>query len=242
MTSLRASAAILAVFFGAAAALAQGGDPKFQTPPVTQKQDDAKGKATRKGDATKKQPAEAAEKKPDQAKPKVKAAGKKDKPKPEASDKDQPASKKSKSADRKSANTKTADDKSTNSVSTASAEVKAALRDAYAAIPPAERAAIQSDLIWTGDYNGLIDGQFSERLADAVMAYQKRQKAKPTGVLSAPERATLSATTEAERGRLARGRGPGDRRARRPAGQARDGEQTWRLRHTLELDAGPVAD
>src|SRR5262245_14967699 len=192
MTSLPVIAAILAVFFGAAAALAQGADPKLQLPSAAKKQDEAKdrskAKAARKRDASQKKPSQTAEKKPDEAKPK--AASSKDKPKPDASDKDEPANKKSKSAVKKPANKKAADDKSSNSsVGTASPEVRAALRDAYAAVPPAERAAIQSDLIWTGHYNGLIDGQFSERLADAVMAYQKRQKAKPTGVLSAPERA-----------------------------------------------------
>ena len=80
--------------------------------------------------------------------------------------------------------------------------MKAGLREAYAAIPPAERAAIQSDLIWTGDYNGLIDGQFSDRLADAVMAYQKRQNQKPTGVLGAPERAALSAAVRPRQERM----------------------------------------
>jgi peptidoglycan hydrolase-like protein with peptidoglycan-binding domain len=200
MTSLRVIAAILAVFFGTATALAQGGDPKLQSPSAAKKPEDAKdkGKAVRKRDAAQKQPAEAAEKKPDDAKPKV--ARNKGKPKPEAAAKVEPANKKSKSADTKSANKKSADDKSANSsVSTASPEVKAALREAYAAIAPTERAAIQSDLIWTGDYNGLIDGQFSERLVDAVMAYQKRQKAKPTGVLSAPERTVLSAAIRPKR-------------------------------------------
>ena len=67
----------------------------------------------------------------------------------------------------------------TGTAGTLSADAKSGLREAYAAIPLAERAAIQSDLIWTGDYNGLIDGQLSDRLIDAVMSYQKRQKAKP---------------------------------------------------------------
>src|SRR5882724_1988276 len=34
--------------------------------------------------------------------------------------------------------------------------------DSYAAIPFAERLAIQSDLAWTGDYNGLITGEFND--------------------------------------------------------------------------------
>src|SRR5262249_27465296 len=31
--------------------------------------------------------------------------------------------------------------------------------DSYAAIPLAERVAIQNDLIWTGDYNGVLNGE-----------------------------------------------------------------------------------
>src|SRR6478609_9012390 len=40
--------------------------------------------------------------------------------------------------------------------------------DSYAAIPLAERVAIQNDLIWTGDYNGMLNGEFSERAVAAV--------------------------------------------------------------------------
>ena len=66
------------------------------------------------------------------------------------------------------------------------------LREAYDAIPLAERMAIQSDLIWTGDYNGLINGEFSERLVEAVRTYQKRHKDKVTGVPSPQERKALT--------------------------------------------------
>ncbi len=51
-------------------------------------------------------------------------------------------------------------------------------------IPPADRAAIQFDLTWAGDYSGPIDGEFSERLVAAVKAYQKRHKNPVTGVMS----------------------------------------------------------
>ncbi|MCW5689771.1 MAG: peptidoglycan-binding protein [Pseudolabrys sp.] len=67
------------------------------------------------------------------------------------------------------------------------------LADTYAALSHVERAALQSDLSWTGDYGGPLDGAFSDRLADAVKAYQKRNKSKITGVLSAQERESLSA-------------------------------------------------
>ena len=60
---------------------------------------------------------------------------------------------------------------------------------AYAGIPLAQRAAIQFDLIWTGDYNGPIDGEFSDRSITAVKAFQKDRGFRETGVLTAPERA-----------------------------------------------------
>ena len=41
------------------------------------------------------------------------------------------------------------------------------IRDSYNAIPVTERMSLQSDLVWTGDYNGLINGEYSERLVAA---------------------------------------------------------------------------
>ena len=70
------------------------------------------------------------------------------------------------------------------------------LQDAYAAIPAAERAAIQNDLTWGGDFTGPIDGEFSERLVAAVKAYQTRHKNPVTGVMSAEERKALAAAVE----------------------------------------------
>jgi peptidoglycan hydrolase-like protein with peptidoglycan-binding domain len=73
---------------------------------------------------------------------------------------------------------------------------KQSVKDSYAAIPLAERLSIQSDLIWTGDYNGLINGEFSDRLVAAVKAFQKRNKSKDTGVLNPQERAVLAASAK----------------------------------------------
>jgi peptidoglycan hydrolase-like protein with peptidoglycan-binding domain len=67
------------------------------------------------------------------------------------------------------------------------------LAEAYAALSHAERAALQSNLSWTGDYGGPIDGAFSERLAEAVKAYQKRHKSKISGLLTPAEREALAA-------------------------------------------------
>src|SRR6478735_4786642 len=49
-----------------------------------------------------------------------------------------------------------------------------AIAASYTAIPLTERIAIQNDLVWTGDYNGLINGDFGERAIAAVKAFQKR--------------------------------------------------------------------
>src|SRR5207247_10326443 len=63
-------------------------------------------------------------------------------------------------------------------------------------IPLAERVAIQNDLIWTGDYNGVLSGEFGDRSVAAVKAFQKRNGAKETGVLNQPERAALAAAAK----------------------------------------------
>jgi peptidoglycan hydrolase-like protein with peptidoglycan-binding domain len=68
----------------------------------------------------------------------------------------------------------------------------------YAAIPAADRMAIQADLIWTGDYNGIVDGEFGERAVGAVKAFQKRSGGKETGILNPPERAALAAAAKAK--------------------------------------------
>ena len=73
---------------------------------------------------------------------------------------------------------------------------KQSVKDSYAAIPVAERVSLQSDLVWTGDYNGLINGEFSDRLVAAVKAFQKRNKSKDTGVLNPQERAILAASAK----------------------------------------------
>ncbi|MBX9843442.1 MAG: peptidoglycan-binding protein [Xanthobacteraceae bacterium] len=68
-----------------------------------------------------------------------------------------------------------------------------AIRDAYMALPHAERLALQFNLTWTGDYRGLADGEFSDKLVEAMKDYQKRNKLKVTGLLSPEERTALAA-------------------------------------------------
>ena len=75
-------------------------------------------------------------------------------------------------------------------------KVSKEVADSYNAIPLAERVAIQSDLIWTGDYNGVLSGEFGERSVAAVKAFQKRKGGKETGVLNLQERAALAAAAK----------------------------------------------
>ena len=71
-----------------------------------------------------------------------------------------------------------------------------AVLDSYSAIALAERVAIQNDLIWTGDYNGVVSGEFGDRAIAAVKAFQKRSGGKETGVLNPQERAALAAAAK----------------------------------------------
>ena len=69
-------------------------------------------------------------------------------------------------------------------------------------MPPcrlAERVAIQSDLIWSGDYNGGVTGEFGDRAIAAVKAFQKKQKGKETGILTPEERAALAGAVKSQR-------------------------------------------
>jgi hypothetical protein len=67
---------------------------------------------------------------------------------------------------------------------------------AYAAMPVADRRAIQSDLVWTGDYNGIPSDEFGDRSIAAVKAYQARSGAAETGILTPEQRAALAATAK----------------------------------------------
>ncbi len=99
------------------------------------------------------------------------------------------------------AESKSAAPKAEKKAATPKADKKAAPKEnpaaaSYNAIPLAERLAIQSDLVWTGDYNGLINGEFTDRAIAAVKAFQKRNGGKDTGVLNQPERAALGAAAK----------------------------------------------
>jgi peptidoglycan hydrolase-like protein with peptidoglycan-binding domain len=93
----------------------------------------------------------------------------------------------------KQADKRTAKPSTSGSAATAAPEKPSALPDAYMAIPLADRMALQSDLTWGGDFSGPIDGEFSDKLVEAMRAYQKRHKAPATGLLTAEQRAALAA-------------------------------------------------
>jgi peptidoglycan hydrolase-like protein with peptidoglycan-binding domain len=64
--------------------------------------------------------------------------------------------------------------------------------DTANAMAQTERQAIQSDLVWTGHYNGTINGEVSDRMVAAIKAFQKDRGGKQTGVLNPQERSTLA--------------------------------------------------
>ena len=70
-----------------------------------------------------------------------------------------------------------------------------AVGDALAGIPPAERSKIQAALLWSGDYAGAAGGD--DPMVTAIKNFQKRHKAKITGVLTPSERADLVAAAKA---------------------------------------------
>jgi hypothetical protein len=55
-----------------------------------------------------------------------------------------------------------------------------------------DRAGIQYDLAWIGAYNGLINGEASDRTTAAIKTFQKDHHFKDTGTLDQPERAALA--------------------------------------------------
>jgi hypothetical protein len=79
----------------------------------------------------------------------------------------------------------------------ATAPIRPALQtpaDTANAMAQSERLALQSDLAWVGEYSGVINGEVSARMVDAIKDYQKTRGGKPTGVLNPQERGVLAET------------------------------------------------
>jgi hypothetical protein len=66
--------------------------------------------------------------------------------------------------------------------------------DTFAGIPHGERQKIQAALLWSGDYTGAVGGE--DPMLTAIKNYQKRSKAKVTGMLTVEERANLIAAAK----------------------------------------------
>jgi hypothetical protein len=73
------------------------------------------------------------------------------------------------------------------------AKVSAAIANAYAALPAAERLAIQANLAWVAAYEGLPSGDIDDQTIEAVKLFQKGHAAKDTGILDQEQRARLAA-------------------------------------------------
>lgn len=71
--------------------------------------------------------------------------------------------------------------------------------DTAKSMTQAERLSIQSDLAWTGNYNGAINGEVSDRMVNSIKAFQQTNGGKPTGVLNPQERGLLAAAAKKPR-------------------------------------------
>ena len=69
----------------------------------------------------------------------------------------------------------------------------------FEALPEAERRALQDALVWTGDFNGAVAGNYGPRTREALLAHAKRAGVAPDAMLEAPARAKLLAEAEAAR-------------------------------------------
>lgn len=73
-----------------------------------------------------------------------------------------------------------------------------AARPSFEALPEAERKAIQDALVWTGDYNSVVNGMFGKRTFEALNAFRTRTRA-PGDVLDARTRSAILAAGETAR-------------------------------------------
>lgn len=64
-------------------------------------------------------------------------------------------------------------------------------RIVFEALPEPARKAIQDDLIWSGNYNGAVDGEHGRRTHQAIVDFERRVGAKADGILDAAERKSL---------------------------------------------------
>ena len=80
---------------------------------------------------------------------------------------------------------------------TAEAEAAyAASKAAFDALNAGDRSAVQEALIWTGDYQGVADGEFGRRTREALVAFEKRVGNNADGMVDAAELAKLRARAQ----------------------------------------------
>ena len=110
-------------------------------------------------------------------------------------------------------------------------------------MPEHERTSIQADLIWTGDYNGIIDSDFGDNSVAAVKNLpeaQRRPRDRPPQSRRAGEAVGSRAQAAARTPALAHGRRPGDGRASRRSRQARAAIDARRRQHALARSRGEI--
>src|SRR5207302_7937938 len=66
----------------------------------------------------------------------------------------------------------------------------------------AQRMSIQLELAWTGDYVGVINGDFGERTTAAIRSFQRSRKFRETGALTTQERVLLATTAKARQAQV----------------------------------------
>ena len=65
-------------------------------------------------------------------------------------------------------------------------------RAIFEALPEAARKAIQDDLVWSGNYNGAVDGEHGRRTHQAIVDFESRIGGRADGVLEPQERKALT--------------------------------------------------
>ncbi|HEY5795728.1 MAG TPA: serine protease [Bosea sp. (in: a-proteobacteria)] len=82
---------------------------------------------------------------------------------------------------------------------TASNPQLAAAQASFESLPEAERKAIQTDLIWTGHFNGAASGSYGPLTFRAINALKAPSRGSPDGVLNPAERRALAQAAQAAR-------------------------------------------
>jgi hypothetical protein len=118
----------------------------------------------------------------------------------------------------------------------------AALPPALAAIPEADRLAIQADLAWLGHFEGLSAEEIGARTLDAIKAFQRRNGGKETGVLSDQERVSLAEAARPHEATVGWRLIDDSATAGRRAGETRAAGEHGPHRQPLDLAARPSPD